>query len=71
MRFLRWLFHSWGGGFLFGLITMTMLYGFINSGQQEIINDVIAKRDSLQTVLARKHFPFPDTLIYKPLKRND
>ena len=35
---------------MFGLITMTMLYGFINSGQQEIIDDVIAQRDSCQNM---------------------
>ena len=64
MRFLRWLFHSWGGGFLFGLITMTMLYGFINSGQQEIIDDVIAQRDSCYNKDHSLRFePMRDSLI--------
>ena len=68
MRFLRWLFYNWDGGYWLGVITMliitTLFYGFINSGQQEIIDDVIAQRDSCYNKDHSLRFePMRDSLI--------
>jgi len=50
-----------------GIIAICAFIGRIKD--IKTIDRLTTERDSLQTVLARKHFPFPDTLIYKPLQR--